>query len=183
MVMFNDAQWTGNYVAAGVTRITMHMINESSSATLYMRIALKGVSGTIYVSNTAVMMSPNGSWRLVDFALTASAMTNVVGADTLAQVLNNVNELRVLSSVGGGSFSGDPVDSVLGVDNITAHDISAAAFQIASIVRNIGGPLLSFPTIAGRTYRVERKTALVESSWIPLSNPTNVPGTGSVVQI
>src|SRR5580765_6962808 len=41
MVMFNDAQWSGSYNAAGVTRLTADMANQGAT-TLHMRVAIRG---------------------------------------------------------------------------------------------------------------------------------------------
>lgn len=44
-------------------------------------------------------------------------------------------------------------------------------------------PRVSFTTLAGRFYRVERSNTLADSDWSPLVNGTNVTGTGGVVTI
>ena len=63
--MFNDEQWSGNYLAAGVTGIQAQMANFGDS-TLSMRIALgdeSDRSGTWYGSNSAVLLPADGIWR------------------------------------------------------------------------------------------------------------------------
>jgi hypothetical protein len=185
-VMFNPSQWTGNYVAAGVDRITAQMANLGST-TLNMRIALRGGAGsTIYGSSSAAVLPADGLWHLVDFDLTTSALTNIGGADTLDQVLSSVTEVRLLSAIGGPSFMGDPIEATLGVDNIIAHDIAGAIFRVTEMAF-VGNtprvPRISFTTISGRGHRVERKDALSDLNWVTLSNASNVAGTGGVVQV
>jgi hypothetical protein len=183
MVMFNSAQWSGNYNAARVDRITAQMANFGST-TLHMRIAFRGgPSSTLYGSSSAAVLPPDGLWRSVVFDLTTSALTNIGGANTLAQVLGSVAELRILSAIGGATFTGDPIIGTLGVDNITAHDIANAILRITEFVFDNGVPQISFTTLAGRSHRVERKNALTDPNWVPLPNATNVAGTGGVVQV
>jgi hypothetical protein len=120
MIMFNDAQWTGSYNAAGVTRLTADMANQGAT-TLHMRVAIRGgPNSTVYGSTVAVDLPADGVWRPVMFDLTTSGMTLVGGADTLAQVLAGVNELRILSAEAGPSFNGDPIAATLGMDNLLA---------------------------------------------------------------
>ena len=55
--------------------------------------------------------------------------------------------------------------------------------QITEIVLDNDVPRISFTTLSGRSYRVERKNAITDADWVTLSNASNVPGTGSVVQV
>ncbi|MEI8037004.1 MAG: hypothetical protein WCJ14_01315, partial [Verrucomicrobiota bacterium] len=41
--------------------------------------------------------------------------------------------------------------------------------------------LLSFPTVSGKTYRVERSDTLQTGSWATVQ--ANIPGTGGTVQV
>jgi hypothetical protein len=183
MVMFNEVQWTGNYVAAGIDRITTQMAN-FGSGTLYMRVAIRGGAGSsIYSSTTATQLPPDGIWHPFTFDLTTSDLTNIGGADTLAQVLGSVSEIRILSAIGGPAFSGDPIQATLGVDNITARDIANFILRITQVDLSSGAPQISFTTLNGRFHRVERKNSLTDSDWTALSNATSVPGTGGVVQV
>jgi hypothetical protein len=183
MVMFNNAQWIGNYIARGVDRISADLANFGST-TLYMRLAVRGGSNSsVYCTNSPIILPPNGQWRSANFNLTDSTMTNVGGANTLEEVLSNVIEVRLLSAIGGVSFAGDPTAATLGVDNITARDVANGVVRISDIRFNNGTPRISFPTLAMRTYRVERKNALTDASWIPLPNATNVAGNGGIVHV
>lgn len=181
MVMFNTSQWLGNYTAAGVNRVSMQMANFGTT-TLYMRIAFTG-SSTFYGSNTAAVLPPDAVWRSVDFDLTESALTNMNGNATVAQALANVTDFRIVSAVGGPSRLGDMIEGTLGVDNITATSIPVAPPLITEFAFVNDSPRVSFTTVSGKTYRVERKDSLRDVEWVALSNATNIAGTGGVVQV
>ncbi len=120
MLMFNDVQWTGNYNAAGVTRLTADMANFGAT-TLHMRVTIRGGPNvSTYGSTASVDLPPDGVWRPVMFDLTPSGLTVIGGADTLAEVLADVTELRILSAESGPSFQGDPIAATLGMDNLRA---------------------------------------------------------------
>jgi len=181
MIMFNGAQWLGNYTAAGVNRITMQMANFGAT-TLNMRIAFTG-AGTSYGSNTAAVLPADGVWRSISFDLTPGALTNMGGSATVEQALSNVSAFRIVSAVGGPSIVGDMIEGTLGVDNITATSIPVAAPAITEFVFVSDTPRISFTTVAGKSYRVERKDSLLDADWVALSNATNISGTGGVMQV
>ena len=126
MIMFNDAQWAGNYNAAsGTNRLTADMANFGATM-LHMRIAIRGgPNQSVYASTSAVVLPTDGVWRAVLFDLTPSGMTNLAGADTLADVLGSVAELRILSAQAGPAASGDPIVATLGMDNLRAVSVTA----------------------------------------------------------
>lgn len=178
MVVFNQAQWKGDYNAAGIHHITAHLANLGST-TLHMRIALRGGTGgnTSFASSAPAVLPPDGVWRLVTFDLTPGALASINGSDTLAVVLSSVVELRILSAANGPAFIGDTIAATLGTDNVAARGLRITEIVLEDV------PRISFTTIPVRSYRVERKNALMDSEWVPLSGATNVPGTGSEVQV
>lgn len=182
MVMFNFAQWTGNYSQAGVNRISVQMANLGATQ-LNMRVALQSVGGTVYSSRSPTVLPADGVWRASNFDLTDATMANVGGGETLAQVLSNVAQIRILSALGGPTFNGDPVQGTLGVDNMTATSIPVAPLQITSFAITSGVPRVSFTTAPGQTYRVERKNAFTDISWVAVTNADNITGTGGVIQV
>ncbi len=119
LVMFNQTQWAGNYLAAGVTRIDLQMANFGAT-TLHMRIAIQGAVGTRYTSTTAVALPADGIWHSASFGLTSFDLTNVLGLASLDDVLVSVNTLRILSASAGPAWQGDVIVASLGVDNIQA---------------------------------------------------------------
>lgn len=120
MVFFNTAQWTGNYLTAGVTQITADMANFGTTP-LHMRIAFRGGPGlTQFGSTIETTLMPDSQWHPVTFDLSAGGLTNIGGIDPLNTTLGNVIELRILSAQSGPAFNGDTVMGILGVDNIRA---------------------------------------------------------------
>jgi len=125
MVMFNIAQWTGNYNAFGIApTITAHMANLGSNL-LLMRVAVEGANGARYSSTDWNLIDPDAVWYEVEFEISESTMTLVEGSGSLGSTLDHVVELRILSSF-TPSWRGDKVLAVLGADNIT---FAAAIFS------------------------------------------------------
>ncbi len=118
MVVFNQAQWTGDYVAAGVTAIQMMAANFGGT-TLHLRIAIEGAA-TQYGSTNAVPLPADGLWHPVTFFLGAAEMSLIGGTATLNQALSAVGTLRIVSQQSGPAWQGDIVAGSLGLDVISA---------------------------------------------------------------
>ena len=119
MVIFNTAQWQGNYTGAGITSIAMDL-NNLGLQPLSMRLAFFLNSGTGYVSTTPFSLSANSAWQHVTFSLNAADFTAIGSPGSFNTLLSNFNgQLRILSS-GSPSMLGDAVAATLGVDNIQA---------------------------------------------------------------
>ncbi len=117
MVMFNNAQWTGDYNALGYPpAIRAHMANLGNDI-LLMRVALEGANGARYASSNWTLIDTDGIWYEVVFAISDSSMTLVEGSGSLASTLDDIVETRILSSF-SPSWQGDRIQAVLGVDNI-----------------------------------------------------------------
>ncbi len=173
MTMFNLDQWTGNYRAAQVDRITVQMANFGAT-TLHMRVGIRGSDGiTVFASTNPAILPPDGIWRSVDFDLDSSSLTSVGGPGTIEQVLDNIVEVRLVSAIGGPAFMGDPIAATLGVDNIVGHDIAQRVLHITQL-SFVGSaprvPRIRFTTIAGGNLSVQRKNSLSDASWVPLPN-------------
>ena len=118
-IMFNQAQWTGDYLAAHVTRLQASMANFGAT-TLYMRVIMEGFTGSYFSTNPAVL-APGGGWQNVTFDLTSAGMTNLFGDSTPdSSVLSGIFEVRILSSQAGFSRTGDTQNASLGMDNLRA---------------------------------------------------------------
>ena len=122
---FNASQWTGNYVAAGVTKITAE-IADFGTTPLYMRIAFQDAFGTEYGSTNYDLVPADGKWYTVSFDLTPGGLTLLQGGETAEQALTTVGILRVLSNAEMPSFRGDVLPNVLGMDEVTAVPEPAA---------------------------------------------------------
>lgn len=125
--VFNTAQWTGDYVAAGVNKIQMQAANASATETLNLRVGVTN-GNSCYVSSAAVALAPNMPGPLgltfISFILDDTTMTSVSGndclnpgADSLATVMSNVTQLRILSAA-GAQWNGDAIISTLQIDAI-----------------------------------------------------------------
>ena len=122
LTSYNRSQWLGNYNAAGVTAIAMDLKGFSSpgSAALSIRFALKTGTGSTpgYVSTAAFSLPIDGLWHHAVFSL--SAMTAVGSPGTLASVLSNPGEARILHAAAADTVHGDNIVGQFGVDNIQA---------------------------------------------------------------
>jgi hypothetical protein len=133
-------QWTGNYVAAGVTEVEMDVANFGTSS-VSMRFALK--SGTLrtspgYVLTTPLVEPPDHVWRHLIIPLDAAHLTPINSPAPLATFLTNVAEARVLNSA-APSLMGDAGTFVFGVDNIHAFAIPEPTTWFLLVVFLLGG--------------------------------------------
>jgi len=122
-VIFNTAQWAGDYITAGVSEIAMDFRN-SGGSTLHMRIALKGGAGVAswFSSTQAIQIPADSNWHPAAFGISESDLTRVTGAQNYAAALASVTEVRILVSQMGPDSRGDSIASTLGVDNIEAKN-------------------------------------------------------------
>jgi len=122
LLMFNQSQWTGDFVAAGVTQVAMDLLNTGAS-TLPIRITIReGTGGSTtpgYSSTTPFNLPGDGTWHHAVFLLDAANLTGVNTPQPLATDLANVKEFRILAST-TPSTVGDLLTAQLGVDNIAA---------------------------------------------------------------
>lgn len=163
MAVFNQSQWTGNYISAGVTVVSLHM-NNFSTETLNMRIVMRGAGGDFW-SASPVVLSAQSGWQIVQFSLSAADLT---GGVNLTNTLSNVTEVRFIHSVAGG-YQGDIINATLGVDNITAAD-TPLPVELISFTANQSGNsvLLSWITaseINNSGFDIERKLYADNAVW------------------
>lgn len=118
-LMFNQVQWAGNFNAAGVTRLSLQMANFGDDP-LAMRITVRGPAGTRFSSTSAFSLPADGVWRQATFGLTTAALTRLFGTESLAAVLADVTDFRILTALAGPTDVGDAVVSTLGMDNLRA---------------------------------------------------------------
>jgi hypothetical protein len=118
---FNNAQWTGNYAAAGVTVIEMDLwAPTTNTQNLSFRIALKtGPGMTAGYLSPAFTVPDDGVWRHAVFQLSAVEMIAVGAPSPYETFIQSVGELRVLHST-TVSLNGQAIDGGVGIDNIRA---------------------------------------------------------------
>jgi hypothetical protein len=128
-VVFNEMQWRGNYIAAGVTRISMDF-RHTNTFTMQVRIGISNGqfgpqgSGDTYVSASAVAVPNDGVWRNIEFDMTPAAfvptINNSSASPDAAAALANVTHFRILHNPGPQEFIGSPTGGSFRLDNITA---------------------------------------------------------------
>jgi hypothetical protein len=122
LVTFNQTQWIGNYISAGVNRIEMDLANFGAS-TLDIRVALRssaGGSGTPGYSSTNPFALPaDAQWHRAVFPIDSADLTAINSPAALSTFLTSVGDARILSSL-APSLVGDGGNNLLGVDNILA---------------------------------------------------------------
>lgn len=119
-------QWSGNYLASGVTGVSMWLQN-SGATDLSLHLWLSSPTGGS-VTTTAVLLPSGSGWLPASFSLLPGALTGL-GASTLS----NVTELRLFHGT-GAAFPGANIAAQLGVDNVTAvPEPAAAALMLAGL--------------------------------------------------
>lgn len=145
LTFFNQTQWAGDYLAAGINSITMDLKNFSSTETLNLRLGIEGgffdsslglFFGGLYATTASVSLASGVDWTRVVFSMSpcdlepVSGASGVTGNDVMA-ALGNVQELRLLNSA-NPDWAGLPVSASLGIDNISAVPLAPAALLFIS---------------------------------------------------
>lgn len=114
------ADWTGNYVSAGLTGIRLQARNLGPTD-LSLRLMLSNPLGAppvdVAISDDALLLPSGGGWTMLEFSLLQADMLLLQG--DFDQLLGNVTELRLFHST-LDAFPGERISAQLGVDNITA---------------------------------------------------------------
>jgi len=121
LATFNDTQWSGNFLAAGVSGVEVDFRNEGSTP-LELRVVLFLLAspGARYTSTNAFLLAPGSGWQHASFVLDAGNMVLVDGTATYAQTMSNVSRMMFRHNAGAPSAEGTPVVGRLGIDNVRA---------------------------------------------------------------
>ena len=78
MATFNNAQWQGDYLNAGVTYISMAVRNSGSNIIL-LRLAFEGSynSSMRWSSTNPIAVVPGQGWQTIIFPIDENSLTNV----------------------------------------------------------------------------------------------------------
>ena len=125
LAQFNQAQWTGNYLDAGVSSIEIDMKQFGGTSSLPMRIAIEGPGFTRYGSADPFTLPADDQWHSVTFGLSDADLVREEGNRSLEEVLSSVVELRIVAARTAPVWRSFSVAAHLGMDNITA--VGAAA--------------------------------------------------------
>ena len=142
LTAFNQTPtWTGDYTAAGVTKITMDVRNFGQTA-VELRLAFLDLDATFTfadnfaVSTVGIPVAAGAGWATIAFNIAASDLTALVG--TAAGALN-ADSLRIFHNtvpafpaVGFGGLGIPSLTAVIGVDNPTAIPVPPAIALLAS---------------------------------------------------
>jgi hypothetical protein len=113
LIAYNEGDWAGNYLGAGIHTLSMDLRNQST-ITASMRVAVNGPGG--WWVTEAAQLPRFSTWTPSSFDLRPSSLLNAGGTDA-ALTLSNVTEIRILhSSVAG--FRGETGQRTILVDNI-----------------------------------------------------------------
>ncbi len=122
LTTFNIQQWLGNYIAAGVNRIEIDLINQGN-VSLSIRFAFKSQnSQNVPGYLSPAMILPVGSgWQHFSIAITAATMIPVGGPAAFNTFFSSgIGDARIINAVGTSNLNGDFVVGQLGIDNIRA---------------------------------------------------------------
>src|SRR5690606_1652085 len=108
LVALESTLWTGDYVAAGVSGISIDLRNAGSNG-LSVRLAFNGPGG--WFVTPAAPLPDFGGWTARQFETTPGSLVSA-GGDDVAATLGGVTEMRLLHSP-APDFRGPSVSGVL----------------------------------------------------------------------
>ena len=122
LAMFNQTQWVGDWIAAGVTVVEAHVKNEGPD-TVNLRAVWHGQQLSRWTSTVAVSVPPDNKWYKVAFPCRESDLTNaLITGETYAQAMSNVERFMIRHDAGSPSSGGSPVTAAIGIDNVEASN-------------------------------------------------------------
>jgi hypothetical protein len=155
VAIVNTAQWTGDYIAAGVTKLLMDVRNDNAF-TLQMRLGLAkgavgpGGAGDTYVSASAAAVPSDGLWHRIAISLSAADLVphaaNTNPAPDGAAALASVSHFRILHNpvadfLGGVGPATFHLDNIRAVPEPATLALAACATVILAIRRRSRSPL------------------------------------------
>ena len=136
--VFNLEQWTGDYLSAGITSITMDIANFTSptlpESDLNLRLVIFADGGSIFTTTATVDLSADGIWRSVTFDVSEAGVTMVDGGFSYAETMDNVTRLLIRHQDGEPTgIGGTPAfpGAEYGLDNIRAVPAPGALALLA----------------------------------------------------
>jgi hypothetical protein len=124
----NVSQWSGDYLAAGITGISFDARN-SGASDLYLRLLFErlGAMGPtdFAFSSTPVVLPAGSDWTRVSFAIEPAALS--AGEGSVLAALARVDVLRIYHNQEPGFPPAASIAATLDLDNIAATGIPEPA--------------------------------------------------------
>ncbi len=117
LTVFNTAQWTGNYTAAGVETISAS-VNNLGATDLILRVWLEGPGGR-WVSASGFSLPAGSGWQQATFSVRPADLAPTQGATSVSTTLAGVTKLRIYHSP-TPTTPGTTIAATLALDNIAA---------------------------------------------------------------
>jgi hypothetical protein len=129
----NVSQWTGDFIAAGISGILMDLNNLGASDLSLRLLFSDPIAGppTDQAFSKVPLKLPMGSGWISAYFPIGPADLMAIGPGSVTAALHNTTELRLYYGLAPG-FPGEPVAAVLGVDNITATPEPASVVLLGS---------------------------------------------------
>ncbi|WP_461597659.1 T9SS type A sorting domain-containing protein, partial [Winogradskyella sp.] len=152
LVTFNNAQWLGDYIDAGVTYISMDVRNSGTNV-IILRLAFENDNWTNdpkWSSSNPIAVVPGQGWQTIIFPIDESSLTKLGHNNSYSGTFDNITEMRILHN-DAPSWEADPIEAILDIDNIQARDEDLSVVELETVSVKI------FPIPASDFIQVEGK--------------------------
>lgn len=138
LLTFNNAQWTGDYIEAGVTYISMDVRNSGDNAIiLRLSFSTRNDSWATYWSSiTPIAVLPGEDWKTITFPIAENSLVMLSGGAGYSYNFAEVKELRILHN-DAPAWEGDHIEATLDIDNIQARDSNMNVIDLDNLKNKI----------------------------------------------
>jgi len=126
---------------------------------------------------TASVTDPVGNTSAFSNAVTVAFTSPDADGDGIPTEYENANGLNTGVNDAGLDKDGDGLTNEAEFRAGTNPQSAASRFRVSAVTKNASGFDLSFASIPGKTYRVEKKDSLLAPNWILLSDQIFATGT------
>lgn len=158
LATLNSAQWTGDYINAGVRYISMDVRNSSENL-ITLRLSFNCINDWIgYWSTTTVeAIIPGENWKTIIFPIDDNNIVRFDGGGSYLENFTDVVELRILHD-DAPSWYGDAIEATLDIDNIQARDSNMNVVDLENLKNKINiypNPSTDFIKVEGLSAETE----------------------------
>lgn len=139
MAVLSGAQWSGNYVDAGVSSIRMWARNQGNTDMVIRLLFERLVGGAptdLAASTTGVSLAAGSGWQSIELGTAAADFTALAG--TVDMALTNTSLIRIFHGT-STAFPPVPITGQLGIDDVQAvpepSTLMAACAGLAAMLR------------------------------------------------